>query len=119
MKSFIEFIQEKLKINSQSNINSKQDLELLQKEFGNNYNIRQKKSGGFEIVAKGIDLDNPKNGDRVYSIYQDKLRYKVYGKYSPNSGMRNSQWKQSQIIKSGLSNIHEIIRTLRNYIDNH
>lgn len=110
MKSLILYIDEKLHINQYED-----EYKILEKELGDKFNIRQKKSGGFELIPNNVDKSNPKINDKIYSIYDGTLRYQVYGKYV----IGDPKWKQAQIIKRDLSNIHEIINVLKNYLNKH
>ena len=113
MKKIITFLNEKLKITSNTKT-YEDEVAVIKSELNNRFNVRFTKSGGFEIIDNN-KIDNLKPGDRKYIINGNHtaVRWTKYiGSFS------KYKWDtHPRLIKNNLTSLPECIEVLKNYIN--
>lgn len=103
MKSIVKYLYEGFKLNS-SNANS--ELKILEDNFGDDFQIREKRTGNYELLYKD-EVDNICKGCRKYDINSYTIRVSIY---------QYSNWGVSSIIKS-CNNMKEVVEVFKKYLE--
>lgn len=115
MKQIISYIEEKLKVNSNTKTYS-EDVDVIKSELKDKFDVRLTKTGGFEIINKNV-INYLKAGDRKYLINGDHTAVRYQKRYEYISGSKG--WEMPQPIKLRLHGLDECIEALKNYLIKH
>lgn len=113
MKQFNTYINEKLKISSNTKT-YEDEVAVIESELNNRFNVRFTKTGGFEIIDK-TKVNHLRPGDRKYIINGDHTAVR-WTKYT-SSQFSTSKWEVTRLIKNNLTSLAECIEVLKNYIN--